>query len=129
LFLVIHNSFPDIDQLLINETKGELVYFTSWFYRLKVLFYMKYIFILTYFVRIFIMYWVVRKVRAAKDLNLINEIKNLNLLRFNFLSKSARTFRTTQYFLISDVSKNRSLKKFSTKNETLTVNYNILLIL
>jgi len=46
------------------------------------------------------MYWVVRKVRAAKDLNkdLINEIKNLNLPRFNFLSKSARTFRTTQYF-------------------------------
>jgi len=41
-------------------------------------------------------YWVVRKVRAAKDLNLINEIKNLNLLRFNFPSKSARTFRTTQ---------------------------------
>ena len=40
-------------------------------------------------------YWVVRKVRAAKDLNLINEIKNLNLLRFNFPSKSARTFRTT----------------------------------
>jgi len=38
-------------------------------------------------------YWVVRKVRAAKDLNLINEIKNLNLLRFNFLSKSARTFK------------------------------------
>jgi len=35
--------------------------------------------------------------RAAKDLNLINEIKNLNLLRFNFPSKSARTFRTTQY--------------------------------
>jgi len=34
-------------------------------------------------------YWVVRKVRAAKDLNLINEIKNLNLLRFNFPSKSA----------------------------------------
>jgi len=33
-------------------------------------------------------YWVVRKVRAAKDLNLINEIKNLNLLRFNFPSKS-----------------------------------------
>ena len=25
-------------------------------------------------------YWVVRKVRAAKDLNIINEIKNLNLL-------------------------------------------------
>jgi len=44
----------------------------------------------------YIMYWVVRKVRAAKDLNLINEIKNLNLLRFNFPSKSARTFRTTQ---------------------------------
>ena len=44
------------------------------------------------------LYWVVRKVRAAKDLNLINEIKNLNLLRFNFPSKSARTFRTTQYF-------------------------------
>jgi len=42
-------------------------------------------------------YWIVRKVRAAKDLNLINEIKNLNLLRFNFPSKSARTFRTTQY--------------------------------
>ena len=42
---------------------------------------------------IFYMYWVVRKVRAAKDLNLINEIKNLNL-RFNFSSKSARTFRT-----------------------------------
>jgi len=35
-------------------------------------------------------YWVVRKVRAAKDLNLINEIKNLNLLRFNFPSKSAQ---------------------------------------
>jgi len=34
------------------------------------------------------MYWIVRKVRAAKDLNLINEIKNLNLLRFNFPSKS-----------------------------------------
>ena len=34
-------------------------------------------------------YWVVQKVRAAKDLNLINEIKNLNLLRFNFPSKSA----------------------------------------
>ena len=33
-------------------------------------------------------YWVVRKIRAAKDLNLINEIKNLNLLRFNFPSKS-----------------------------------------
>jgi len=33
-------------------------------------------------------YWVVRKVHAAKDLNLINEIKNLNLLRFNFPSKS-----------------------------------------
>jgi len=32
-------------------------------------------------------YRVVRKVRAAKDLNLINEIKNLNLLRFNFPSK------------------------------------------
>jgi len=30
-------------------------------------------------------YWVVRKVRAAKDLNLINEIKNLNLLRPIFL--------------------------------------------
>ena len=44
--------------------------------------------------------WVVRKVRAAKDLNLINEIKNLNLLRFNFPSKSARTFQTTQYFQI-----------------------------
>jgi len=43
-------------------------------------------------------YWVVRKIRAAKDLNLINEIKNLNLLRFNFSSKSARTFRTTQYY-------------------------------
>jgi len=43
------------------------------------------------------MYWVVQKVRAAKDLNLINEIKNLNLLRFNFPSKSARIFRTTQY--------------------------------
>jgi len=39
------------------------------------------------------MYWVVRKVRAAKDLNLTNEIKNLNLLRFNFPSKLARTFR------------------------------------
>jgi len=38
-----------------------------------------------------IYYWVVRKIRAAKDLNLINEIKNLNL-RFNFPSKSARTF-------------------------------------
>ena len=37
------------------------------------------------------------KVGAAKDLNLINEIKNLNLLPFNFPSKSARTFRTTQY--------------------------------
>ena len=34
-------------------------------------------------------YWVVRKVRIAKDLNLINKIKNLNLLRFNFPSKSA----------------------------------------
>jgi len=44
----------------------------------------------------FQMYWVVRKVRAAKDLNLINEIKNLNLLRFNFPSKSARTFWTIQ---------------------------------
>jgi len=43
-----------------------------------------------------ILYWVVWKVRAAKDLNLINEIKNLNLLRFNFPSKSARTFWTTQ---------------------------------
>jgi len=32
------------------------------------------------------MYWVVRKVRAAKDLNLINEIKNFNL-RFIFLQK------------------------------------------
>jgi len=30
-------------------------------------------------------YWVVRKVHAAKDLNLINEIKNLNLL-FNQIS-------------------------------------------
>jgi len=41
------------------------------------------------------------KLRAAKDLNLIklNEIKNLNLLRFNFPSKSARTFRTTQYII------------------------------
>jgi len=28
---------------------------------------------------------------SSKDLNLINEIKNLNLLRFNFLSKSAQT--------------------------------------
>ena len=36
-----------------------------------------------------IKYWVVQKVRAAKDFNLINEIKNLNLLRFNFPSKSA----------------------------------------
>jgi len=35
------------------------------------------------------LYWVVRKVHAAKDLNLINEIKNLNLLRFNFPSKLA----------------------------------------
>ena len=34
-------------------------------------------------------YFIFRKIRAAKDLNLINEIKNLNLLRFNFLSKSA----------------------------------------
>jgi len=50
------------------------------------------------------MYWVVRKVRAAKDLNLINEIKNLNL-RFNFSSKSARTFRTTKYII--GVIKNR----------------------
>ena len=47
----------------------------------------------------FLLYWVVRKIRAAKDLNLINEIKNLNLLRFNFPSKSARTFRTTQYYV------------------------------
>ena len=46
--------------------------------------------------KLFKCYWAVRKVRAAKDLNLINEIKNLNL-RFNFPSKSARTFRTTQY--------------------------------
>jgi len=38
---------------------------------------------------------IIGKVRAAKDLNLINEIKNLNLLRFNFPSKSARIFRTT----------------------------------
>jgi len=42
---------------------------------------------------------IIGKVRAAKDLNLINEIKNLNLkiylLHFNFPSKSARTFRTT----------------------------------
>jgi len=44
-----------------------------------------------------VFYWVIRKIRAAKDLNLINEIKNLNLLRFNFPSKSARTFRTIQY--------------------------------
>jgi len=29
----------------------------------------------------------VRKVHAAKDLNLINEIKNLNLLRFNKIKK------------------------------------------
>ena len=42
-------------------------------------------------------YWIVWKVRAAKDLNLINEIKNLNLLCFNFPSKPARIFRTTQY--------------------------------
>jgi len=47
----------------------------------------------------FRLYWIVRKVRAVKDLNLINEIKNLNLLRFNFPSKSARTFRTTQYLV------------------------------
>ena len=42
-------------------------------------------------------YWVVRKIRATKDLNLINEIKNLNLLRFNFPSKSARILRTIRY--------------------------------
>ena len=47
------------------------------------------------------LHWVVRKVRAAKDLNLINKIKNLNL-RFNFLSKSARTFQTTQYLILSN---------------------------
>ena len=57
-------------------------------YKCKLLFKNFTVLFLTY------IYWVVRKVRAAKDLNLINEIKNLNLLRFNFPSKSARTFRT-----------------------------------
>ena len=52
-----------------------------------------------YLILYYILYWVVWKVRAAKDLNLINEIKNLNLLRFNFPSKSVRTFRTTQYLI------------------------------
>ena len=51
-------------------------------------------------------YWVVRKVRAAKDLNLINEIKNLNLLRFNSPSKSVQTFRTTQYVVYIQIQSN-----------------------
>jgi len=59
------------------------------------------------FFLIITLYWVVQKVRAAKDLNLINEIKNLNLLRFNFPSKSARTFRTTQYIPIAETSETK----------------------
>jgi len=69
------------------------------------------------------MYWVVRKIHAAKDLNLINEIKNLNLLRFNFPSKLAQTFRTTQYVVIGveihffDKSLNFVCKNSKLKNE------------
>jgi len=47
-------------------------------------------------------YWVVRKVHAAKDLNLINKIKNLNLLRFNFPSKSVRL--SGQSYIFSSIS-------------------------
>jgi len=47
-------------------------------------------------------HWVVGKIRATKDLNLINEIKNLNLLCFNFqnrheLSGQPNTLKIIRY--------------------------------
>ena len=48
---------------------------------------------------IFYMYWVVRKVRAAKDLNLINEIKNLNL---QFFFKIGTNFPDNQIYKLSN---------------------------
>jgi len=44
-------------------------------------------------------YWVVRKIRAAKDLNLINEIKNFkNLKNLNFSSAFQFSFKISTNF-------------------------------
>jgi len=55
------------------------------------------------YVSSFLLYWIVRKVRAAKDLNLINEIKNLNLLRFNFPSKIGTNFPDNPIYKIDQM--------------------------
>jgi len=46
---------------------------------------MKFVFLDCYF----LCQYILDRSESVKDLNIINEIKNLNLLRFNFPSKSA----------------------------------------